>query len=302
MPRLILSSLAAFLLASGITTAAPLKTIKVGPSPESVCRGWGGKLYVTIINGDKPGDGEVVEVDGESVKPFAKGLSDPKGIVFVGDQLITSDGTMMWKIAQDGTATKLVEAKDFPAPVEFLNDVAVAEDGKSVYVTEMSSPGPMFDPSGERKLWDLDSEQAKTLPVKGCVYRVSLDGKVQQVVPPGNVALRFPNGVTVGQGAGNNQLYVGDFFTGQVHVHKDGKLQSVVSGVRGVDGLTVTPDAIYISSWNQGKVWKFDRKTQQLKVLHEGLTTAADFFYDEAHQQLIVPDMLAGTLVFLPVK
>ena len=298
MPRLILSSLAALFFASGIASAESLKTIKVGQSPESVCRGWGGKLYVTIINGDQPGDGEVVQVDGESVKPFAKGLSDPKGIVFVGDYLVTSDVTSLWKIAQDGTATRLVEAKHFPAPIEFLNDVAVAEDGKSVYVTEMGSPGAMFDPSGERKLWDLDSEQAKSLPAKGCVYQVSLDGQVKQVIPPGNVAIRFPNGVT----ASDNELYVGDFFTGQVHVLKDGKLQSVVSGVRGVDGLTVTPDAIYISSWNQGKVWKFDRKTQQLKVLNESLTTAADFFYDEAHQQLIVPDMLAGTLVFLPVK
>jgi hypothetical protein len=37
-------------------------------------------------------------------------------------------------------------------------------------------------------------------------------------------------------------------------------------------------------------------------VLLEGLKTAADFFFDEANKQLIVPDMVAGTLTFLPLK
>ncbi len=302
MPRCVLCSLASFLLLSGLLSAEPLKTIKVGQSPESVCRGFDGKLYVTMINGDQPGDGEVVQVDGEKVTVFAKGLNDPKGIVFVGDQLITSDVTTVWKIAQDGTTTKLAESKNFPAPIEFLNDVAVARDGKSVFVTEMSSPAPMFDPSGERKLWDLESSQARSLPAKGCVYRVTLTGEVTQAIPPGNAALRFPNGVAVCAGEKEDRIYVGDFFSGHVLAFHDGEMHSVAAGVRGVDGLTITDEAFFISSWNQGKVWRFDRNTQQLKVLHEGMSSAADFFYDEVHQQLIVPDMLAGTLVFLPLK
>ena len=39
--------------------AAEAKVLKVGTKPESVCRGFGGKLYVTMINGDEPGDGEI---------------------------------------------------------------------------------------------------------------------------------------------------------------------------------------------------------------------------------------------------
>ena len=74
--------------------------------------------------------------------------------------------------------TKLAEAKDFPNKIEFLNDVAASRDKKSVYVTEMSPPGPMFNPDKERTLWPIGSKQDMNLPRKGCVYKVTLDGKV----------------------------------------------------------------------------------------------------------------------------
>jgi len=288
---------------SGLLFAeTPVKTVNVGLKPESVCRGFEGKLYVSMIQGDVAGDGTIVSVDGDTVKMFAKGFNDPKGLVFVGDHLVTADGTTLWKIDSHGTATKLAEAKDFPQPIEFLNDVAAGLDGQSVYVSEMSSPAPMFDPSSDQpKLWDLDSPQAKALPNKGCVYKVTMKGEVTLAVPPGNPMVRFPNGVAIGHNEKEDRIYVGDFFSGHVVAYHDGKYHSVAAGVRGVDGLTVTPDAFYVSSWTQGKVWRFDRRTHQLKVLHEGLKSAADFYYDEKDKQLVVPDMLSGTLVFLPL-
>src|SRR5262249_15624572 len=163
----------------------------------------------------------------------------------------------------------LVEAKDFPQPIEFLNDVAASKDNASVYVSEMSNPGPMFDPNGDRKLWDLDSDEAKKLPKKGCIYKVSLKGEVSVAVPAGNQAVRFPNGVTVQEDLKDDHLFVGDFFSGEVISYDDKKFTPVATGMRGVDGLTVTKDTIYASSWNQGKVWKVDRKTKEPKVLLE---------------------------------
>ena len=177
-----------------------------------------------------------------------------------------------------------------------------AKNGTSVYVSEMSSPGPMFDPSGERKLWDLDSPQAKELPKKGCIYKVTLAGKVSVAVPAGNVKVRFPNGVAVDESQAKDQLHVGDFFSGEIVTYDDGKYNTVATGLRGIDGLTVTKDTFYVSSWNQGKVWKVDRKTREVKVLLEGLMSAADFYYDAKAKQLIVPDMLGGTLIFLPIQ
>jgi len=184
MLRLV-SILALTILICGSLPAAEPKTLAVGNSPESVCRGFDGKWYVTLIEGDQPGDGKIALVDGDKVSIFTDGLNAPKGIAYVGNVLVTADETTMWKIDKSGKKTRLVEAKDFPAPIEFLNDVAASHDGASVYVSEMSSPTPMFDPSGDRQLWALDSEQAKTLPKKGCVYRVTLDGKVSLAVPSG---------------------------------------------------------------------------------------------------------------------
>ncbi|MFM7056803.1 MAG: SMP-30/gluconolactonase/LRE family protein [Planctomycetota bacterium] len=279
-----------------------IRTIPVGTSPESVCRGFNDQLFVTLINGDEPGDGTIVRLDGDNPVVFARGFNAPKGLVFVNSLLVTADETTLWTIDSSGRRTKLAEARDFPTPVEFLNDVAASPDGKSVVVSEMTTPSPMFDPSGERRLWNLDSPQAQKLPARGRIYRVTLDGHVSEVIPPGNPALRFPNGVAVFGQPGAEQVFAADFFTGNIVHFEKGQLHVHASGPRGLDGLTVTPDAFYGSSWTLGVVWKMDRRSQQKQVLLEGLKTAADFFFDETHKQLIVPDMVAGTLTFVPLK
>lgn len=301
MPRLILSSLILFVVTGLVSAADQPRTISVGSNPESVCRGFGDKLYVTMINGEEPGDGTIVMLDGDKPTVFAKGFNAPKGMVFIGDYLVTADETTMWRIDKTGTATKLAEAKDFPNPIEFLNDVAASKDGKSVYVSEMSKPTPMFDPSGERKLWPTDGDEAKNLPKKGCIYKVTLKGEVTVAIPAGNTAIRFPNGVAVDSSEPEDHLFVGDFFSGDIVTYQDGKYTTVASGMRGIDGLTVTKDTFYASSWNQGKVWKVDRKTREIKVLLVTLKTAADFYYDAKNKQLIVPDMISGALTFLPI-
>lgn len=295
-------ALALMCSATVLCAVEPTKTVKVGTSPESVCRGFGGKLYVSMINGDEPGDGTIVAVDGDEVQVFAKGFNAPKGLVFFGKHLITADETTVWKVDAQGKATKLAEAKDFPAPIEFLNDVAAGKDGECVYVSEMSKPTPMFDPSGDRKLFALESAEAKALPNKGCVYKITLDGKVSLAVPPGNPLIRFPNGVAVGGTKEQERLFVGDFFTGDIVRYTDGKYQALGKGPRGIDGLTVTKDHFIASSWIEGKVVKIDRKSGESQVLISGLKSAADFFYDAKNMQIIVPDMLAGTLIFLPLE
>lgn len=297
-----ISLLSLLLLLTRSGFAAEPRTLEVGKSPESVCRGFDGKLFITLIGGDEPGDGKIARLDGDKVSIFTTGLNAPKGLVFIGDYLVTADETVMWKIDKSGTKTKLVDVQDFPAPIEFLNDVAASHDGTSVYVSEMSNPGPMFDPSGERKLWAIDSEQGRALPNKGCVYKVTLTGKVSVAVPSGAPELRYPNGVAVDESQKEDALFVGDFFSGNLLSYQAGKFRTIATGMRGIDGLTVLKETCYASSWNQGKVWKVDRQTGKTELLLEGLKTAADFYYDAAGKQLIIPDMVAGTLVFLPLK
>jgi sugar lactone lactonase YvrE len=177
-------------------TATLTKTLDAPSKPESVCRGFGGKLYVTMINGNEAGDGGINVIDGGELKEFCRGMNSPKGIAFIGGYLVTADETTMWKVDAHGSVTKLVDAANFPAPIEFLNDVAASKDGISVYVTEMGQPGWMFDPDGERKLWPLNSEKAVS-PKKGCVYKVTLEGRVTLAVPAGDDRMLGPNGVTV---------------------------------------------------------------------------------------------------------
>lgn len=301
-PQTTIFALAMCLVATVPTCAESPRTIPVGEKPESVCRGFEGKLYVSLINGEEPGDGTIVVLNGDTPSLFAKGFNNPKGIVFVGEVLVMSDETTLWKIDKDGNATKLVDAQSFPQPIEFLNDVAVGKDDASVFVTEMSSPKPMFDPSGDRQLWALDSPEAKALPNKGCVYRVTLDGHVTLAVPAGNPTVRFPNGIAVGGVAGKERIFIGEFFQGEIVRYHNGQFKTIASGMRGLDGLTVTKRAFYASSWTAGKVWRVDRETREVKVIHEGMKSAADFFYDEQHKQLVVPDMISGTLTFLTIE
>ncbi len=299
--RILISSLLAFGVAAGAAFAKEPRKLKVGKKPESVCRGFGGKLYVTMIDDDMPGDGTINVIDGEQVSVFARGFDDPKGIAFVGGYLVVADTTKMWKVDAKGVATKLAIARDFPRPVEFLNDVAASLDGRAVYVTDMSSPATIFDPAQERQLWPLDSAQAKALPAKGCVYRVGLDGTITLAVPPGDKRLGFPNGITVTGSKRDEVLVMGDFFTGNIVSYQVGKLEVIATGMRGADAVELGKNVIYVSSWHQGKVWSFNRKRGETKVLIEGLTTAADFFYDRKEKQLVIPDMLGGTLTFLPL-
>ena len=284
------------------TSAGEVKILKVGTKPESVCRGFDGKLFVSIINAEEPGDGGINIIDGDKVKEFCRGMNSPKGLAFVGGFLVTADETTVWKVTKKGKVTKLAEKKDFPSEIEFLNDVVASRDKKSVYVTEMSSPGPMFDPDKERTLWPINSKQDKELPSKGCVYKVTLEGKVTLAVPAGNKLMRFPNGVTVTGKKGEEILVMGDFFTGNIVAYNKEKFRVLAKDMRGADGVAFGPGAIYVSSWPLGKVWKYDRKAKKLMVLSDKFTTAADFFFDRKNKQLIIPDMLGGTLTFLPVE
>jgi len=97
---------------------------------------------------------------------------------------------------------------------------------------------------------------------------------------------------------------MGDFFTGNiVRKTSQGKLRVIAKGLRGADAID--PDGkggIYVSSWTQGKVWKLTDNGKKKEVILEGLKSAADFYLDRKAKKLIVPDMLAGTLIFVDIK
>ena len=302
MKNQILAGLILSIMVATPVLGAKNKVVKIGERPESVTKGFGGKYYITVMNSpDTEGDAVIKMLDGDKVTVFAKGLNEPKGIAFTGDYLITADQTRVMKIDRKGNFSILVDKKSFPREVSFLNDVAVSHDRKSVFVTDMGAISKMFDPDKERTLWPLKSKQAKELPALGCVYQITLDGKISDAVSSGQKLVPGPNGV--GR-SGKTGLLLGDFFTGNiVRKTKKGKLRVIAEGLRGADAVDSDgKGGIYVSSWTQGKVWKLTENGKKKELLLEGLKSAADFYLDRKAKKLIVPDMLAGTLIFVDIK
>jgi DNA-binding beta-propeller fold protein YncE len=265
-------------------------TLDVGVRPESVTRGFGGHLYVTVMNGPEAGDGVIKVVKGEVVEVFATGFDEPKGIAFTGEYLVTTDLKRVWKIDALGRAVVLADAQDFPQPVSYLNDTAAAADGRSVFVTDMGARDRMNGPDG---LWPLDSAEAAALPAIGRVYQITMSGEVTVAVEA-NADMPCPNGVAVDSEGG---LLVAEFFRGNILSVRDGRVRVLARGLRGADGIERGLDGkIYVSSWTQGKVWRLDRMGRNPAVLADGFQSAADFYLDESAGWLVLPDMRAGTL------
>jgi hypothetical protein len=265
--------------------------LKVGENPESITKGYNGNYYVTIMNGNEDGDGEVAEISENGVTVFAKGFDQPKGIAFVGGHLYLSDVTRVWKVDKDGNASVFAKKEDFPEEVRYLNDVSSDADGKGIYVADMGDTKYMRDEKGA--LWPLDSEQAKLVPQVGRIYHIDLDGKVtiaQDISP----LMTNPNGVGIDN---KGDIMVGDFFHGNFLVKRNGKLVPLKGQFRGADGVEQDSKGnYYVSSWVQGKVWKLDGKTEEATLLIDGLKSAADFYLEEDKGRLLLPDMLAGMI------
>ena len=275
------------------------RKLAVGATPESVTRGFDGDLFVSLMGVSRKagdGDGKVVRVHGEVVTDFTTGLNDPKGTVFAGGFIITADFDTVWKIDAQGHKAVLAGPKDFPTAPTFLNDVEVEPSGNSILVTDMGAVTKMRDANG--KLWPIDSAEHKAIPVVARLFRVTLDGKVTEVIAP-NARMLNPNGVDVLK---DGRIRLADFFTGDVLEYKDGVFTTIAKGHRSGDGIVHdSKGRFYISEVMFGRVTRYDADGKNPKLLSEGLNlqAAADIYVDEAHGQLIIPDSKAGELVFI---
>ena len=292
--------LLAALALAGCQPELPLpRKLAVGANPESVTRGFDGDLFVSVMGPTRKrddGDGKVVRVHGETVTDFTAGLNDPKGIVFAGGKLITADFDTVWQIDAQGKKTVLAGPKDFPFPPAFLNDVEVEPSGRSILVTDMGDVGAMRDANNQ--LWARNSAQAKAIKVIARVYRISLAGKVTEVIPP-DARMLNPNGVDVLK---DGRIRVAEFFSGDVLEWNKGKWKAIAKGHRSGDGIVHDSKGnFFISEVMFGKVTRYERGNPVGQELSAGLglKSAADIYADEPHGQLIIPDSKAGELVFI---
>lgn len=282
-----------------VCSASAKEPLAVGANPESLTRGFGGKLYVSIMGETRTegdGNGGITVIEDGVPKVFCDGMDDPKGIVMLGDFLVTTDFRKIWKVDKEGKKEVLVAPEGFPHPPLFLNDVVLSPDGKSILATDMGAREKMADAEGT--LWPLDSEGAKALPALGRVYRVTLDGKVTEVIPP-NADMPCPNGVDQ---LPDGTIRVAEFFTGRI-LERDGENWKVLAnGHRSADAIVHdSKERFYVSEVKTGRVTRYEADGSGQTELGEGLgiQSAADMIVDEETNTLIIPDTKAGKLFFI---
>jgi len=290
-------ALLAGLLLAGCQTAPVQRSLPVGATPESVTKGFGGAYYVTLMGTSRKlgdGDGKIARVQDDKVTVITEGLDDPKGIVFVANQLITADFDKVWSIDAKGKKTLLAGPSAFPTPPTFLNDVVVSPDKKSVLITDMGAVTKMRGADG--KLFEINSAEHKAIPVIARVFQVTLEGKVTEVIAPTPKMLN-PNGIDV---MANGRIRIAEFFTGDVLEYNKGKWKTLAKGHRSGDGIVHdSKGRFYVSEVMTGRVTRYEADGSGQTELGQGLKAAADHYLDEKAGVLIVPDSKAGELVFL---
>ena len=310
-PRIVLQSSLAVLLAAPFgcsdsntpegPPAGQMGELKVGDRPESVTRGFGGRLYVSVQNAAGDGDdGEIKMVDGDKVTTFVGGLKEPKGIALVGNYLVVTDVTRVWKVDSAGVKSVLAEGAAFPSPVVFLNDAATEPGGQAVLITEMGQVSKAFDPM-TMGLWPTTSMEATQIMAEARVYRITVPAGQVTIAVDKSRDMLLVNGVTA-PSAG--RLLLAEFFFGNILEVNGTTMKTLATGYRGADGIELDDQGnIYLSSYSQGKVWKLDSAGKNEKVILDmrGFGSTADHYLDQANKRLIIPDTGKGTIIFQPI-
>jgi sugar lactone lactonase YvrE len=216
---------------------------------------------------------------------------------------VVTDTTVVKIIDRSGTVNVLAGPSAFPHPTAFFNDATPEEGGRAVYVTEMGGRGFMRDPA-TGFLWPTDSPQAPTIPVTSRVYRISMTGQVTEAVTPSRKLLVM-NGVIENRRERHHLLAVEMFYGNIVDVDLRTNRKTIIgTGFRAGDGLAQGQDGtIYVSSFDDGMVWKVDADGENPQILLQGVgrSSTADLCLDEQKKRLLVPDTLHNAVIVLPM-
>jgi gluconolactonase len=265
------------LQAETISLKAPVKITGL-KTPESCIQAKDGSIYISEINEfGKDGDGQISVVDKQgAVKVYAKGLDDPKGLALIGDKLYVADKTKILELSKDGAVQVYVDAKAFPKPPQFLNDLET-------------------DPAGN--LYVSDSGDLKA---GGAIYKISQDKTVSTIADSSKPEIHAPNGLLF---EGRNNLLEVDFDSGILYRINlgTGAISKVAEGFGGGDGLVKTKSGkVYVSDWKSGQVYQ--SSLGKARKIKEGYKAAADIALTHDDKFIMVPDMKAGELDFIPLK
>lgn len=257
------------------STGAPVKAASVGGfnTPESVL--WDSVqdvYFVSNINGApnaKDGNGYISVLGPAGMirdSAFMKGLNAPKGMALVHDTLWVADIDQVRAFnARTGAPVATIP---IPGAV-FLNDVAAAPDG-SVYITDTAI---RFGATGP--------EHVGT----DAIYRIAPDHKVSVALKSDTLAR--PNGIT--WDAANNRFIVVPFGSSSLMTWKPGDAApaALATGPGQYDGVEVTHDAIWVSSWADSSVYRYANGVGTNLI--KGVPSPADIGYDAKRNRVLIP-------------
>jgi sugar lactone lactonase YvrE len=165
-----------------------------------------------------------------------------------------------------------------------------------VLVTDMGARDRMMSAPG--KFWPLDSDEARQIPVRGRVYRVTMDGAVS-VVLDHDPRMPIPNGI---DRLPDGTLRIAEFFLGTILEWRAGTWRTIGEDYRSIDGLAHDgANRLYATEVFTGRVWEVDANDGR-RTLLATLQSAADLILDEKEKALVVPDSKAGEIVFVPLS
>ena len=286
--KLLLSTLLVSFLATACVTTlksnqGAMSKITGLKTPESVVQAADGRIFVSEINEfGKDGDGQITVIEDGKKRVFATGLDDPKGLALIGKTLYVADKTKIVKIDMAGHVQTFVPASAFPTTPLFLNDLEHDPQG-NLYV---SDSGDLFG-SGKG----------------GAIYKILPSGKVELLINDKmDSRVKAPNGLLADDTS--TVLISVDFASGilyslntQTHQFND-----IAEGFGGGDGVVHRSNGImYVSDWKGGKVFSVNKKGE-VTLLKGGYQSAADIAITKDEKYIMVPDMKAGELDFIPLQ
>ena len=253
-------------------------------TPESAVQAKDGRIFVSEINEfGKDGDGQITVIDKTGkASVFASGLDDPKGLAIIGQNLYVADKNKVLKITPDGKTSVFAPASAFAFPPQFLNDLEADPHG-NLYV---SDSGDLFK-TGKG----------------GAIYKISPKGEVKLLINDlKDARIKAPNGL-LADDTGNVLIEV-DFASGVLYSfnQKTGALTDIAEGFGGGDGVLHRSNGMmYVSDWKGGKVFSVNTKGD-VTLIKDGYQSAADIAITKDEKYIMVPDMKAGELDFIPLN
>lgn len=231
-------------------------------------------IYASLIGNSEDGDGSIatLDINGKLInEKFVDALNDPKGIAITRDKLYVSDVT---ELVEADLATGKIIKKYTTNGIQFLNDVALDNDGNIFVSDTFTSNIYQLDKNGKFSLW-LDE-----------------------------VALDNPNGLLI-QG---NTMYVASWGSqpegGRVsRINMATKSIDTISTIIGnLDGIRpYDKDHLITSDWKSGNIHLINFNGDTLQVLQVG-QSVGDIAYIKEKDLLLLPMNKQSRLLFYSLK